>query len=201
MNAWFPLERRTGWYLLVTAAMLVIPGCQPNGPMTVGLTYIPPESSPAAHPSSGIVLHLSPVADGRSNRESLGRTTVSILPGSDVLKWVQDGLMTLADSGFDLTLSGSDPIRGYRLRATVMRVYCRTALASLHSSVVLNVEYYRGGELIGERVHHGESSVEDSSPFEGTYRFSEGRVLQVLNGALADVVSQIAATVGEMEAS
>lgn len=177
-------------------------GCQSHPPIVVNLLYATPEEAAviAAERTQGVVVHLAPVADERSNQKTLGRTTVEVLPGSDLLTWVQDGMLTLRDQGFTLVLSGSDPPPpGYRIVATVTRVYVRSVTASLHSSVVLSVEYYRGGVLQGTRLHHGDGVVEDPSPFEGTYRFNEGKVLQVLNMALAEAVGQVAATIIELE--
>ncbi len=177
-------------------------GCQPPQPIVVNLVYATPEKAEVlgSERTQGVVVHLAPVADERSNQKTLGQTTVQVLPGSDLLTWVQDGMLTLRDQGFTLVLSGSDPPPpGYRIVATVNRVHVRSATASLHSSVVLSVEYYRGGVLQGTRLHHGDGVVEDPSPFEGTYRFNEGRVLQALNLALADAVGQVATTIMELE--
>ncbi|MFH1277203.1 MAG: hypothetical protein ABIK65_02330 [Candidatus Eisenbacteria bacterium] len=185
------------------AAIVVFAGCRPNQPILVDLTYIPPDEN-AEKPGGGaedVVIHLSPVVDDRSNRDTIGKTTVSVIPESDVMLWVQEGLTSLGDWGYDLRLSGSDPPEGYRLRVTVSRVYCRSAMATLRSTIILSVEYYRGGELLGKRVHRGETVLEDRSPLEGTYRFNEGRVLEALNGGLGDAVGQIAATLAELEGS
>lgn len=185
--------------LCLLGVVLMITGCRPR-PMVVNLEYTPPDRAPSGDSPRNIVVHLSPVVDARSNQDTIGQTTVSVLPGSDVLQWVQAGLLTLADRGFDLRMSGSDPLDGYRLRVTVMRVYCRSTLTTLRSSVVLSVEYFRNGEMVATREHRGEHIVEDNSPFEGTYRFNERRVLQALNSGLADAVAQVAATVEELEA-
>lgn len=196
-------RKKTCCFIAALALVAAFTGCmmQKTKPIIVDLVYIPPEQAAEAGeaPAKDVVVHLAPVVDARSNRESIGQTTVSVLPGSDVLLWVQDGLLTLGDRGCDLNLSGSDPVEGYRLVVTVDRVYCRSASATLRSTIVLSVEYYEGGQLLGKRVHRGEAVVQDSSPFEGTYAFNEGRVLEVLNGGLGDAVEQIHAVIDEME--
>ncbi len=185
--------------LCLLGIALMFTSCPPR-PLLVKLDYHAPEAALGGNPPRNVIVHLSPVVDARSNRDTIGQTSVSVLPASDVLLWVQDGLVTLADQGFDLSMSGSDPPDGYRLRVTVTRVYCRSTITTLRSSVVLSVEYFRDGVLKATREHRGEDVYEDNSPFEGSGRFSQGRVQQVLNNGLAETVAQIAATIEELEA-
>ena len=197
-------ERR--WWVVVAAILVAmslgLAGCQSHKPIVVDLTYLSPDDEGAAQAAGkGITVHLSPVADERSNRDTIGRTTVPVLPGSDVITWVRAGLLTLDGNGFALSLSGSDPVDGYRLRVATDRVYCRSTGASLRATVVLSVEYYRNGDLMGKRQHHGEEMVQDHSLLESTYKFNDRYVLTALNGALSDVVDEIAATLLELEAS
>jgi len=181
---------------------IVIPGllvvaCATSEPaILVGLLYAPPKNLTAMPPS--VVVHLSPVVDARSDPEAIGHTTVIVRATSDVLAWVREGLLTLGEQGYELSMSGSDPPEGFRLRVTVTRVYCRSVVNSLRSSVVLVVEYFRGGELVAKRQHRGESTYQDMGLFSGTYRFNEARVLQVLNDGLGNAVAQIAATLKEL---
>jgi uncharacterized lipoprotein YajG len=197
----FRQRPRGGAVLLALGVfILLLSGCNGQKSMVVDLTYLPPDAAAAAESVDRVVVHLSPIADERSNRETIGRTTVSILPRSNVINWVQDGLLTLEDRGFDLSFSGSDPPDGYRLRVGVSRVYCQSTLRALRATVILSVSYFRDGVLLKESLHVGESIVEETSFFGDPYKFSNGTIRRALNEGLNDTVAQIAATIRELEA-